>query len=630
MPNFLQLLLRVARKCEFFRSVRSWVYVAFGVTFLIAISTHQTPTERSNLALSHLPQPDRTSLDLVQQSENAVLGVQQSSYPVPAQNAFFVAPEGDEVNTGVDLNSPWTLAKALRDAPSGATLLLRGGTYRTGFRNSENGGERVNETLISKALTIQPYNDEIPILKGSLVAKDWARDGDAWKTTWIYHFPPGNGDASATRENPMAAYNDGVWVDEEPLWQVEGHDQVEPGTFYLDYDTDTLYVGTDPMGKTVEVTAFAMGFNNWQMQEPNVIIRGLTFMQYAVLAISLDSPNVLIENNCFIQNRNTGVFVGNPGVRRFEPYGIGAIVRNNDFFENGAKAAGTIRGHQFLFENNIVRNNNTKRAKYSSGGVKFVRSDGVIVRHNLFEKNTNVSVWFDVGSTNAQIVSNVIRNNDGDAIFWEISDQSIIAGNLIVNNPAGVRIAGSTNTNIFNNTFHNNSVTVFAPDPDRRNTQQGPGYTENIAIKNNIFSVINHSDTERILVFKTGICEQPLVSDLNYNVYYRSNLNQPEGLIEWEKYPYAENCQRIRSGTVYGSLEAFQRESGFESNGFEIGSGLLPLFLDAETGDYRLMSDSPAISAGSPLPPKIADALGWETDGAIDLGAYQAIRQLDR
>ena len=55
------------------------------------------------------------------------------------------------------------------------------------------------------------------------------------------------------------------------------------------------------------------------------------------------------------------------------------------------------------------------------------------------------------------IVNNWIEGAQ-DAIFFEISDGVVVAGNVLVDNQNGVRILNSANARVYNNTFRNNFV----------------------------------------------------------------------------------------------------------------------------------------------------------------------------
>jgi len=72
--------------------------------------------------------------------------------------------------------SPWSVAKALSSAPSGATIVFRGGTYR-------------NMTRIKNKLTLQPYPHEQVWIK-NIEVQGWVADGAIWrKSNWTYSSP---------------------------------------------------------------------------------------------------------------------------------------------------------------------------------------------------------------------------------------------------------------------------------------------------------------------------------------------------------------------------------------------------------------------------------------------------------
>ena len=48
-----------------------------------------------------------------------------------------------------------------------------------------------------------------------------------------------------------------------------------------------------------------------------------------------------------------------------------------------------------------------------------------------------------------------------------------------------------------------------------------------------------------------------------------------------------------------------------------------PLFVDPGNGDYRLMKDSPAIDAGTPVDAPATDLDGNPRDALPDMGAYE-------
>ena len=81
-----------------------------------------------------------------------------TSCPKTAAHVYYVAPDGKADAPGTTLAQPTTLEAAIARVVTGDAIVLRGGTYRTG-------GLRLNQ-----GITIQPYADEQPVLKGTQVA----------------------------------------------------------------------------------------------------------------------------------------------------------------------------------------------------------------------------------------------------------------------------------------------------------------------------------------------------------------------------------------------------------------------------------------------------------------------------
>ena len=100
-------------------------------------------------------------------------------YEVPkAAHVYYVAPDGKAESPGTALEQPTTLAAAIDKVVSGDAIVMRGGTYRTGG------------LLLNQGVTIQPYLNERPVVKGTEVATKWeALRGNVWRTSWKRLFP---------------------------------------------------------------------------------------------------------------------------------------------------------------------------------------------------------------------------------------------------------------------------------------------------------------------------------------------------------------------------------------------------------------------------------------------------------
>jgi len=73
--------------------------------------------------------------------------------PKVAGKIYYVAPDGNDRQSGKRSINPQTIAAALSRVVTGDAIIMRGGTYRTGY------------LVFNQAITIQPYADEKPVLR---------------------------------------------------------------------------------------------------------------------------------------------------------------------------------------------------------------------------------------------------------------------------------------------------------------------------------------------------------------------------------------------------------------------------------------------------------------------------------
>ena len=98
--------------------------------------------------------------------------------PTDAAHLYYVAPDGKADASGATLTEPTTLESAIAKAVTSDAVILRGGTYRTG------------NLQLNQGITLQPYADEKPVLKGTQVADQWiAQRNGLWRTAWPTLFP---------------------------------------------------------------------------------------------------------------------------------------------------------------------------------------------------------------------------------------------------------------------------------------------------------------------------------------------------------------------------------------------------------------------------------------------------------
>jgi len=535
-------------------------------------------------------------------SNNSVPEINNTNYAIPS-DAYFVSPDGQDTNTGRTVNSPWSVAKAIAAAPSGATIIFRGGVYRD---------VQVN---IRKNLTLQAYPHEKPWIKGSVVVNDWVKDGNIWrKDGWEHSFPFKGQPESLDPNYPLAGHRDMVFINNVTQKQVGSKSQVVPGTFYVDAANKKLYIGSNPAGKTVESTAKEFAFTTSNSAE-NTVIRGLGITHYADNAINIRRPNVTLENNTLIWNGLNGVLLTDTD----------AVLRGNILSYNGRQGVAGVYAHRMLLENNVLSHNNVENfsKQWGAAGIKTIWTDGLVWRGNLVEHNNAIGLWIDESTTNSTVVNNVVRKNASIGIMYEIAHKAIIASNVVYENaPAGIMVLNASSARIYNNTLVRNHANLLIKETPRNNTKTKEiadgitWITRNTVVKNNILWNSNGP------TFFAPSCElreqsRQMIPVTDYNAYYRPAVNEPQNFVVW-------GLSGGQCFNTFRTLASFVSATGLESNGLEVTNSNDPFFVNAEANDFRLKSGSPAIKRGEALPADIAHAMGVPAGKVVDLGALQS------
>ncbi|WKN32536.1 right-handed parallel beta-helix repeat-containing protein [Porifericola rhodea] len=538
-------------------------------------------------------------------------GPTNTTYPVPG-GAYFASPNG-KGGAPCSEGNPCSLSTALQKVPRGGTIVLKEGIYRTSKYN----------TTIRRKMTIQPYPGATVILKGSEVEKGWIASGNTWKAYWSELFgKPNNDDGRAISDNPMADHRDMVYVDGQPLKQVSSKSQVSSGKFYIDYSSKTVYIGNNPSGKQVEISAEWWGFNTYDVAESGITIRGLKFMHYTDAGIFIGSPGAVIENNEIMWNGAAGIRV---------QHASDVVLKNNLFAYNACQGGGLSYADRIkLIGNKFIENNfeDYNRNSWSASGVKILHSIGVEVNNNLFENNDANGLWLDERSNKGIVVNNFVKNSSRNGIHCEISNDVIIAGNVVIESGKstkflgkGISVANSSRAKVYNNTLHNNELALDVVEGTRGDQKDpnDPYITRDVVVKNNILSEAFLDEYPSALYhMKKQKCSDNAIKEQDNNAYYRSKAGDPSLAVRWKV-----NNNSCNDEQRLETVQEFRSKLGYEKNGFGIQGGSNPFFLNANADDLRLKSSSLAIQAGAPLPSDIAKALGWDSGKVVDIGAYQ-------
>ncbi|HUM06965.1 MAG TPA: right-handed parallel beta-helix repeat-containing protein [Terriglobales bacterium] len=585
-------------------------------------------------------------------------------YEIPkAAHVYYVAPDGKPDSSGTALDQPTTLESAIERVVTGDAIILRGGVYRTGG------------LVLNQGITMQPYADERPVLKGTQAATQWeALPRSVWRTKWPHLFPAAPlGWWQRNREGmrtPLHRFNnDMVFVDGELLRSEGWEGALDAHSFYIDYQNGYVYIGTDPTNKLIEITAFDSALVRTSSpvhgktdDHKGPIIRGITFTQYAYRALEVegkkhftvnDEPTdepVGLSDPATFGKEVIGTVLENVTITycsRVAGYfrGDGLIIRNSLVSDTGTEGIYVIGSSDVLLEKNIIRRNNVRQLTgYYPAAVKiFNQTRRVTCRDNLvIEQPYSNGIWYDVGNRDGVFVNNWIEGAL-DGFFFEISRGATVAGNVFVRNDKGVRVLNSAAVHVYNNTFVDNPASFernersatndhfgwhpsTGPDVDQR---EGHVFVNNLLVASEAYH-------RYLLQFEQpaslcGRLQHPMAKEIAGNVYVRPvAVGATAPLIVWS--PNGTSASTSASSpagctSTFSSLDDFRKQAtSFEAGSREIDRAPRSTFKGPDVGHYELLQPLPEAPGSQPLPADVRKLLGWSEEEARTAGAYPGRR----
>jgi parallel beta-helix repeat protein len=574
--------------------------------------------------------------------------------PTGAGKIYYVAPDGQAEASGVTIAKPTTLEAAIERVKTGDAIILLGGIYRTG------------NLIFNQGITIQPYADEQPVLKGTYVADKWENLGNGlWTTKWLRLFPSKPDDwwrrYREGKKTPLYRFNnDMVFVDGKFLQAVGWEGEVDESTFYIDYDARVVYIGVDPTDKLVEITAFDVALlrttgdiHGKKSDHKGPKIRGITFTQYAYRALEVEGkyPEGL-SNEADHGKDVVGTTLENCTISycsRVASYlkGDSLTIRHCRVSDTSTEGIYIISSNDVLLEKNIFTRNNIEHITgYYPAAVKiFNQCYRVTCQDNLvIDLPYSNGIWYDVGNVDGRFLNNWVEGvgnihsqfsieqpwPSDNGFFFEISKGAICSGNVFVNCDHGLWVLNSSDVHIYNNTFVNSTACIArnarsaAGDHFGWHPSTGPDVDErdgHIFINN---LLTGDKGFNRLLLYvwqPASLCERvnnSQLKQLDYNVYVRASDKSDNPIVLWSP-EKNENCQ-----LTFKSLEGFQRqhpEFSAHSRFFPDYNG--PLFKSSELGNFQLLPDFPALDVGTRLPSEVSKLLGQPKRY---IGAYPPIR----
>lgn len=586
--------------------------------------------------------------------EEIIYGPISMVYELPdvPGKTYFVAPDGNPDAIGTDITAPTTIEMAITRVVTGDAIVMRGGTYRTG------------NLTFNQGITIQPYRDERPVLKGTHVADQWQSIGDTlWVTNWPYLFPadtePWWRRDREEKFTPMHRFNnDVVFIDGQFLQSAGNKSEINEGTFFVDYIANQIYIGLDPKDKFIEITAYRQAIfrttadvHGKTCDGRGPVIRGLEITQYPdtmVLIEGFDPQGIsdanihgkdvvgtVFENNIFSYGFRIGVF----------SIGDSLVMRNNEIRNTNTEGLYIIASSDVLLERNIFANNNIERwTGFFPAAVKiFNQSHRVVVRENLVVDHPySNGIWYDVGNKDGIFVNNHLENigridslfrddqvwPSKNAFFFEISEGVICAGNVFVNCNQGILILNAKRARVYNNTLINSKATFGrnargdGVDHFGWHITTGPAVDDryNHEFANNLIVVDQPYPKPLLYVWHpANMCERLTNSQLNvldYNVYVRRPASGAGPLMLWSPADN-ERCQ-----AVINNIEEFRSlYPEFSANCTFHGDYEGIVFMDVQNGDFSLSREFRRKHKASAIPEDIAEAMGLKNPRQRFVGA---------
>lgn len=596
---------------------------------------------------------------LMAQPSGGPYGPVQKTYELPnvSGTIYYVAPDGSAAARGTSIDSPTTIETAIRKVATGDAIILRGGTYRTG--NLE----------LNQSIVMQPYKDEIPLIKGTYEATDWENvlspdeyEKGLWRTAWTDFFPSEPANWWRTQRQGMHTplhkfNNDMVFTDGRFLQSAGWYNELNDDNYYIDYEEGYVYLTSDPSNKTVEITAFNQGLvitprevNGKKADGKGPTIRGITFTQYAYHVIDVEGyfPEGVSDESEHGKDvvgttfeHCTVSFGGRVGV-----YALGdeLSMRHCKISDTSTEGVYILASNDVLLEKNVFTRNNIENITgYYPSAVKiFNQSHRVTVNDNLVtEQPDSNGIWYDVGNVDGVFTNNWLENVGSyhrelrrdrvypsrNAFFFEISEGVKVIGNVLVNNDHGMLILNSSGAKIYNNTLINSMVT-FARTRRGEDTDHfgwhintGPGLKERIhhEFGNNL--MVSKGDYDRPLMYiwqLEDMCNaftEPQLTSLDHNAYVR--LNDPKAPLIWMAHKLDGECE----STFDSSASLHQAMAEYATNSITLNNYLGPLFKSATLKNLEIAEGFKGASAAGDIPHYVEEILEEKSSGSY-IGAY--------
>jgi parallel beta-helix repeat protein len=339
----------------------------------------------------------------------------------------------------------------------------------------------------------QFVGDGTAIVSGAIELRGFEADDGRWRLSGMSDEPVEHGECLS--EFQRCGFVHQLFIDDHQLVHVGAVDAVTNGTWHYNYESNTIYLGTDPVGARVEMARTPYAFRGTATE---VVIAGLTVEKFANRAQegaidSRDEPFVLVGGDAWV--------IQNNDVRWNHGIGISAtdygLVIGNRIYQNGQLGVAA-HGPGVTFEGNEIYENNTAGFSpgWEAGGSKFAYTQGLTVKDNYVHNNNGPGLWTDIDNIDTLYEGNRVINNRNAGIFHEISYRATIRDNEVSGNGfgfdawlwgAGILVAASPDVEIYDNVVSGNAdgITLIQQDRSEAPATYGPPELRNVVVRNN-------------------------------------------------------------------------------------------------------------------------------------------------
>ncbi|KAI6234823.1 DNRLRE domain-containing protein [Aphelenchoides fujianensis] len=522
-----------------------------------------------------------------------------TKYPVPNRNleppydqVLNVSLDGDDANTGTQGVPLRNLRTAIERAESGVRIVMRGGLYYN-----------ISLGAISKPVLIQAFPHEQVYLLGSVPVDGWTKRGANWAVEWNNPFAAYQPDAACTQmdDTGFKCRPEQVFVGGEPLVQVGAESDVKAGTFFVDNAAGRLLIGSDPTGRTVEVSvqerAVSLG--------STASIDGIGFAHYgshlghgAVIANGQHSSFYFCS---FVQNAGDAVMLN----------GSYHVVQSSVINYNGWRGIYGKSATGSLLLSNTVNFNFARAPNFAActgdscllaaANIGNAIEASFRVDSNRFESNGANGLRVTVDYP-ASVIRNIARGNTLAGFVFAHANDSVFASNVAVGNAIGMPVISCPEAFVYNNDLVGNEQGLIV-------TATPPMKNALVRVRNNLFS----NNLERQLSVWAA-SEADLAATfgiLDHNGYFQRNASGTR--------PFAWGNQTF----VYH--DGFVAASGFDKAPPSIdirNQAAQPFFVNEAAGNFNLRANSVAVNAGAALPTRISRELNVKSS-PVNMGALQ-------